>query len=87
LVSSVPTAPEVFVLPEYPPVARAERVEGVVSFIVEVDTNGVASHLTIENCDPLLCPIVREAVSGWRFPPEAISYEVKATIEFALNCP
>jgi outer membrane biosynthesis protein TonB len=63
------------------------RVEGAVSFKAEIDTNGVATNLTFESGHPLLRRAVKEAVSGWRFPADAIRNEVQATIEFALNCP
>ena len=87
LLSSVPTAPVVFVQPEYPRQAITAHVEGDVAFIVEIDSNGSPTNLSFQSGDPILCAAVKKAASGWRFPPDAISYEVKATIEFDLNCP
>lgn len=87
LLSSVPLAPEVFVQPEYPPLARMARVEGVVSFNIEIDTNGDTTNLGFESGHPLLREAVKKAVSGWRFPKDAPSRQIEATIEFTLNCP
>jgi hypothetical protein len=86
LVGSVPAEPEVYVRPEYPPLAKLARIEGAVSFIVEVDAKGGANNLTFQVGHPLLRSAVQKAVSGWKFPPDVISYQVQATIEFALNC-
>ncbi|MGA3177916.1 MAG: energy transducer TonB [Candidatus Acidiferrum sp.] len=86
LASSSPTAPEVFVAPQYPPIARLAHVEGVVSFKMEIDTNGEANNLTLISGHPLLWPAVKDAASKWRFPKDAAGQQVQATIEFNSNC-
>ncbi len=87
LLSSVPLTPEVFVQPEYPLLARMARVEGAVSFKIEIDTNGGATNLTFESGHPILREAVKKAVSAWRFPKDASNQQIQATIEFTLNCP
>jgi TonB family protein len=87
LVSSTPIAPEVFVRPEYPALARMLRMEGPVSFRLEIDATGDAAHLVFDGGTPILQEAVRKAVGGWRFAKDAIGQEIQATIEFNLNCP
>jgi TonB family protein len=87
LVSIVPPQPAVFGLPEYPALARLARIEGAVRFKIVVDTNGTATGPIFEGGHPLLRAAVKNAVDGWKFPPDGTTYEVQATIEFALNCP
>jgi hypothetical protein len=86
LLRSVPFPPDVFALPEYPPLARMAHVEGAVSFRIEVDATGSATNLTYESGPPLLRGAVTKAVTGWKFPRESAHQQVQATIEFALNC-
>jgi hypothetical protein len=86
LVSSVPIQPEVYLQPEYPPLAKLARVEGAVSFIIEIDTKGAANNLAFQSGHPLLRAAVKRAVASWKFPADMITYKVWATIEFALNC-
>jgi hypothetical protein len=86
LTSSSPLAPELFVAPPYPPIARLVHVEGIVSFYMQIDANGEANNLTLISGHPLLWPTVKDTASKWRFPKDAAGQQVQATIEFALNC-
>ena len=61
-------------------------IEGVVLIKAEIDSNGVATNLTFESGPRLLQGAVEEAVTSWRFPKDAINQQIKAKIEFALNC-
>jgi len=79
-------APDQFVAPQYPPLARLTRTEGIVSFYMEIDADGEANDLTLISGHPLLWPAVKDAASKWRFPKDAAGQKVRATIEFALNC-
>jgi hypothetical protein len=87
LVSSVPFPPETFVPPVYPALARAAHIEGMLSFKFTVDGEGGTTNLTFESGNPLLRGVVTEAVNHWTFPKTSVGSEIKATIEFALNCP
>lgn len=86
LASSSPLAPELFVAPQYPPLARLTRTEGIVSFHMEIDADGEANNLTLISGHPLLWPAVKDAASKWRFPKDAAGQQVQATIEFNSNC-
>ncbi len=86
LTSSSPLAPELFVAPPYPPIAKLAHVEGIVSFKMEIAPNGEANNLTLISGHPLLWPTVKDTASKWRFPKDAAGQQVQATIEFALNC-
>jgi hypothetical protein len=87
LVSSAPFHPETFVQPVYPLIARMAHVEGMLSIKFTVDGEGGTTNLTFESGNPLLRGVVTEAVNHWKFPAAAVGNEIKATIEFALNCP
>jgi hypothetical protein len=87
LVSSVPFPPETFVPPVYPALARAAHIEGILSFKFTVDGEGGTTNITFESGNPLLRGVVTEAVNHWTFPTASVGSEIKATIEFALNCP
>lgn len=87
LVSSSPIAPDVFVPPKYPPIAKLARVEGSVSAKVEIDETGIVSNATIEAGPPLLGETTRNAALGWRFPKGDGGREALVTVKFASNCP
>jgi len=86
LVSSLPFQPEVFVHPDYPPLARAAHVEGTVVFKVKVNPDGSTTQFSFENGPRLLSGALEKAVGAWRFPTEAGNQEVEGAVEFKLNC-
>lgn len=88
LVDSSPAEPIDPVLPRYPPIARLAHVEGTVTFTIEINSEGRPTPFVfwLEKGPPLLAGSVQNAVRDWRFPPGAPSRQVRATIEFALNC-
>jgi len=63
------------------------HIEGMLFFKFTVDADGGATNLTFESGHPLLRGAVAEAVNHWKFPTASVGNEIKATIEFALNCP
>jgi hypothetical protein len=87
LVSSSPVAPEVFIPPEYPPLAKITRTRGPVSFTVDVDAAGGTTNLVFESGSKLLYEAVRQAVVRWKFPKDVFGSQIQATIGFGLNCP
>jgi TonB family protein len=87
LQSSTPFQPIKLTLPKYPPIAKAAHVQGVVTFKIAVDANGGVRDVTFDGGSPLLRFAVKDAVAGWRFAEEAFNRQVKATVNFALNCP
>ncbi len=76
LLSSTPTPPEVFVPPEYPSLAKLNHVEGIVSFVAEIDTNGAVTNLSLETEHPLLCSgVKRQRVAGdFHYVPSATRF-------------
>lgn len=86
LVASIPVLPEVFVPPGYPPIARLARVEGSVSFTIDVDTEGAVTDPIIVSGHPLLVEAVKQAAVAWKFPRDTSRKHVHATVEFVLNC-
>jgi hypothetical protein len=87
LSDSSPFRPEVFIQPDYPPVAKVAHVQGAVTFAMLIDGNGKALSVAVERGDPLFRGAVEKAVTSWTFPNEAAHQLVRATIEFKLNCP
>ncbi len=87
LLSSSPLQPEVFVQPSYPPIARTAKIKGLVTFMITIDQDGNATNFALENGHPMFRGAVEKAVSEWKFSKEAANQKIRASIEFALNCP
>ncbi len=78
--------PEVLFEPIFPPLARMTRTEGDVSVEFEVGPDGIPKGGTVTAGHPLLRAAALDAVGKWRFPTTAAGQQLKATLEFALNC-
>lgn len=87
LINSSPFQPDVFVAPKYPPIARAARVEGTVTFQFKVDENGKATGLSIDSGAKLLQMAIPDAVGNWKFSKAPVGQGIEAAIAFKLNCP
>jgi TonB family protein len=87
LLDSTPVQPATFVVPLYPPLARLARIEGKVTFTVEVDRSGSPTEFAVETGHRLLRAAVEQAVAGWKFPTDASGQRVEASVEFRTNCP
>ncbi len=85
-VESLTVSPEALTLPEYPPLARMARVEGVVSVRIQIDQSGNVASLEFESGHPLLRPAVQSALSKWKFGAGAPGKTVRASLAFKLNC-
>jgi TonB family protein len=86
LVTVLPYPPQAVNLPDYPPLAKSERIEGQVTFVGDVDANGTLTNVKFVNGHHLLESAVREVIYSWKFPKEAYSRSVHGTVEFRLNC-
>jgi hypothetical protein len=87
LSTSTPIAPETFVLPQFPPLARTALVAGSVTLRAIVDENGTVRDVTLETGHQLLkSQPVRDAVNTWRFPKGEARRQVQVTLDFSLNC-
>lgn len=87
LVSSSPFRPISLSPVGYPTLAKLTHTGGQVTFTVEVTADGGVSNFKILSGHPLLQKQVEAIVAGSRFPTEAAGQEIRATIEFKMNCP
>lgn len=87
LLSSTPFAPERFVTPPYPPLAKLAHVEGIVSFTININEDGSTKDFSVESGHPILRPAVHEAADQWKFSKDTAGQKIHAAVEFALNCP
>ena len=77
------------VSPEYPPIARAAEVQGVVVLEIVIDGAGAVRDGRVVRSVPLLDQAALDAVRQWRFEPtllngQAIPVSMTITINFAL---
>jgi TonB family protein len=87
LLSSTPLVPEGFIPPEYPEEARLARIEGTVTFSIEINSAGRATNLILETGPEKLQETIKDAIKSWRFPKTAVNQIVEAAIQFTINCP
>jgi TonB family protein len=85
LITSTPFQPEVFVLPQYPQMAKIAHMTGTVDFKVGIDADGGTTDITFESGAPLLQMAVKDAVRTWKFPKDASGKQVQAAIDFQCN--
>jgi len=63
----------VFKAPEYPPVAKAARIEGMVVLEATLDERGVVQNVTVLRSVPLLDQAAIDAVRQWRYSPTRLN--------------
>jgi TonB family protein len=76
------------VSPQYPPLAKQSRIEGVVVLDATIDKGGRIATLTVKSGHPLLVPAAMEAVKQWIFEPTLLDgkpVEVVTQIKVAFN--
>jgi TonB family protein len=78
------------VQPEYPEIAKAARVQGVVVFDVLIGTDGKVKQMGVNSGHPMLVDPAREAVVQWEYRPTLLNgqpIEVISQVEvnFTLN--
>lgn len=82
-----PAKPLTTELPNYPPIARLARVEGLVRATFQIDRDGLAQHITFPDRKlPMLWPTVTAALSKWKFPPSVAGKGGSVSILFKSNC-
>ncbi len=72
------------VIPEYPPIARAARISGVVRLIGTIGKDGTIRNLQLVSGHPMLAHAALEAVQQWVYKPTLLNgkpVEVIAPIE------
>ena len=76
--------------PQYPPLARAARVQGEVVLSAIIDSNGQINNLQLVSGHPMLVPAAIAAVKQWRYKPyllngAPVEVETTITVIFSLS--
>jgi TonB family protein len=58
-----------FVQPDYPPLAKAARIQGIVHASVVIDETGNVKTLRLISGHPMLAPAALEAIGKWKYKP------------------
>jgi len=78
------------VQPEYPPLARQARIQGVVMLRAVISPEGRIENLQVLSGHPLLVPSAIVAVKQWRYRPyilnnQPVEVETQITVNFTLG--
>jgi protein TonB len=78
------------VQPNYPPLARAARVQGAVELRAIISKTGTIENLVVVRGHPMLAAAALDAVRQWRYRPyllnnEPIEVETDVTVNFLLS--
>lgn len=78
------------VQPEYPPLARQARIQGVVVLQAVISKDGTIENLVVLNGHPMLVRAALDAVQRWRYRPyylngQPVEVETQITINFTLT--
>jgi len=72
--------------PQYPPLARQARIQGVVRFNAVIGKDGAIANLTLVSGHPLLVPSATDAVRQWRYQPTLLNGEpVEVVTQIDVN--
>jgi periplasmic protein TonB len=76
--------------PQYPPLARAARVQGEVILSAIIDGSGQITNLQLVSGHPMLVPAAIAAVKQWRYKPyllngQPVEVETTITVIFSLS--
>jgi periplasmic protein TonB len=76
--------------PEYPPIAKMARVQGVVRLAAVISENGTIQDLRLISGPPLLVKVAMDAVSRWRYQPtllngDPVQVETEIDVNFTLQ--
>lgn len=77
------------VVPKYPALARAARIQGAVVLSAIIGRDGTIQHLQLVSGQPLLAPAAINAVSQWLYRPyrlnkQPVEVETQITVHFTL---
>jgi len=78
------------VLPVYPALARAARIQGAVELQAVISKQGTIENLRALHGHPMLVRAAADAVRQWRYRPyvlnnEPVEVETKITVNFSLT--
>lgn len=76
--------------PNYPPIARAARIQGQVVLAAIISKSGEIQILVLVSGHPMLTPAAIDAVKQWRYRPfllngEPVEVETTITVNFQLS--
>jgi protein TonB len=76
--------------PQYPAIAKAAHISGVVHLRAIIGKDGSVRELEVVDGNPLLAQAARIAVQNWRYQPtrlngEPVEVETYVTVNFILN--
>lgn len=76
-------------LPTYPSLARAARIEGMVVLQAIISKQGTIENLKVVSGHPMLVQAAIDAVREWRYRPyilnnEPVEVETQITVNFSL---
>jgi protein TonB len=77
------------VQPNYPPLARQARIQGVVVLQAQISKEGAIENLQLISGHPMLAPAAIEAVRQWKYKPyllngEPVEVETQVQVNFTL---
>jgi periplasmic protein TonB len=78
------------VQPNYPPLARQARIQGVVILRAEISKEGNIENLQLISGHPMLAPAAIEAVKQWKYRPyllngEPVEVDTEVQVNFTLS--
>jgi periplasmic protein TonB len=78
------------VQPDYPPLARQARIQGLVVLQAVISRQGTIENLVVLSGHPMLIKAAMEAVKQWRYRPyflngDAVEVETQVTVNFILS--
>jgi protein TonB len=78
------------VQPQYPPLARQARVQGIVVLRAMISREGKIENLQVVSGHPMLVQSAMDAVRQWRYRPyylnnEPVEVETQVTVNFTLS--
>jgi periplasmic protein TonB len=73
-------------LPDYPPLARAQRLSGTVRLEASIDERGVVTKVKILGGDPILAAAAQAAVNKWKYKPATLNGQpIASTAEIQMR--
>jgi TonB family protein len=76
--------------PDYPPLARQARIQGLIILRAQIGKSGDVENLQLISGHPMLAPAAIEAVKQWKYKPfllngEPVEVETRITVNFTLS--
>ncbi len=75
-------------MPQYPAIAKAARIQGVVVLQATISTTGLIENIRVVSGPPMLQQAAVDAVRSWRYKPYLLNgepIEVETTINVVFN--